>query len=154
LPVLNNIDLNLKKTQAIIILPTKELSRQIYNKLLEFKKDQSLLKICLLMGSFDIQEQIRSLKANPSQIIVGTVSRINDLIKNKTINKDIKTLVLDEADMLIDLGFIKQVNEIFQSVNSDSLQKIACSATTHESLSNSLKKYLGNTKVISNSKSI
>jgi ATP-dependent RNA helicase CshB len=154
LPLLNRLNFNERKVQGVILLPTKELARQVDSKLLEFKSFQPELRSMLLIGNQDLYRQRQSLKSNPPQIIVGTVTRVLDLIKMKVINRDISVLVLDETDMLIDLGFNKQVNEIFEFVNSDQLQKIACSATTHYSLANHLKRYLGNTKVITASQSI
>jgi ATP-dependent RNA helicase CshB len=154
LPLLNALNFNERKVRGVILLPTKELARQVASKVLEFKSFQPELRSSLIIGNQDIHQQIQSLKSNPPQIVVGTVSRILELIKMHAIKRDINVLVLDEADMLIDLGFNRQVNEIFELVNSDVLQKIACSATTHYSLANHLKKYLGNTKVITASHSI
>jgi ATP-dependent RNA helicase CshB len=154
LPLLNRLNFNERKVQTVIVLPTKELARQIASKLLEFKSFNSNLRTTLLIGNQDIKVQIHSIKANHPQIIVGTVTRVLDLIRNRTINRDIDMLVLDETDMLIDLGFHKQVNEIFNLVNSPKLIKIACSVTTHESLAHHLRHYLGNTKVITVGKSV
>lgn len=154
LPLLNRLNFDEKRIQGVIVLPTKELARQVASKLLEFKSYKPELRTTLLIGNQDINQQIQSIKSNPPQIIVGTVTRVLDLIKNRTINRNINMLVLDETDMLIDMGFNKQVNEIFQLVNSSNLQKIACSATTHYSLAQHLRHYLGNTKVITTSQSI
>jgi ATP-dependent RNA helicase CshB len=148
LPLLNRLNFNERRVQAVIVLPTKELARQISSKILQFKSVKSELRSTLVIGNQDINKQIQSIKNNPPQIVVGTVTRVLDLIKNRTINRDINIFVLDESDMLLDMGFNKQVNEIFQFVDSSKLQKIACSATTHYSLANHLKRYLGNIKVI------
>lgn len=154
LPLLNRLNFNERKVQSVIVLPTKELARQVASKLLEFKSSQPQLRTTLVIGNTCINSQIQSIKTNPPQVIVGTVTRVLDLIKNRTINRDIGVLVLDEVDMLIDLGFNKQINEIFSLVNSPKLIKYACSATTHYSLAQHLHRYLGNTKVITASKSI
>jgi ATP-dependent RNA helicase CshB len=154
LPILNGIDFSIKKIQAIILLPTKELARQVYTKIIDFKKNEERLKATLLIGNMDINKQIQNVKSNPPQIIVGTVTRTLDLINKKIINRDISFFVIDEADMLLDLGFGKQVSQIFASINSFKLQKIACSATIHTSLANQFKNYLGNTIVVSSSESI
>jgi ATP-dependent RNA helicase CshB len=154
LPLLNRLNFNERKIQGVIVLPTKELARQVASKLLEFKSFNPSLRTTLLIGNQDIKPQIQSIKSNPPQIIVGTVTRVLDLIKNRTINRDIEMLVLDETDMLIDMGFHKQVNEIFELLNSPKLIKIACSATTHYSLAQHLRRYLGNTKVITANQSI
>jgi ATP-dependent RNA helicase CshB len=154
LPILNRLDFTLNKVQAIIILPTKELARQIYSKINDFKANQPRLKCSLLIGNQDINQQQHNLRSHPGQIVVGTVSRVHDLLKNKSINHDIKTIVMDEADMLMDLGFIPQIVAILNIVNTPTLQKIACSATTHLSLANSFKNFLGNTTVVTSSNSI
>ncbi|GHU27612.1 hypothetical protein FACS1894152_4460 [Bacilli bacterium] len=154
LPILQNTDLSQRKTQAIIVLPTKELARQVYSRFLDFKPYQKDLRCTLLIGNMDVHQQIQSIRSNQPQIVIGTVTRILDLMKNGTINKDINTLVLDEADMLLDMGFHQQVNQIFDLVRTKELQKIACSATTHYSLANQLRKYFQNTKVITVGKSI
>jgi ATP-dependent RNA helicase CshB len=154
LPILDTIDLQLNNTQAIIVLPTKELSRQIYSKLLDFKKNEQLLKISLLIGNSNLDQQKQSIKNNPPHIVVGTTIRITELLEQKVINRNIKIIVFDEVDMLMDLGFSNQIDRILEFVNSDSLQKILCSATTHESLANRFSKYFKDTKVISTTKSI
>jgi superfamily II DNA/RNA helicase len=154
LPLLNRLDFNEHKVQGVIVLPTKELSRQVFSKLFEFKLFNHHLKTTLVIGNQDIKLQIQSIKSNPPQIIVGTVTRILDLIKQHVINRDLNMLILDEADMLMDIGFHKQVNEIFALVNSAKLIKIACSATTHYSLAQQLRNYLTNTKVIGTNQSI
>jgi ATP-dependent RNA helicase CshB len=153
-PILNNLDFENKNTQAVIVVPTKELARQIYSKILLFKNFESMIRCTLLIGNEDVNRQIQSIKASKPQIIVGTPNRILELVENKTINKNIKTLVMDEFDMLIDLGFTQVVDKLFKQVNSIGLQKICCSATAHQSLANKFKKYLTNTEVISNNENI
>ncbi|GMO13518.1 MAG: DEAD/DEAH box helicase [Mycoplasmoidaceae bacterium] len=154
IPILNQIDLSQNRTQAIIILPTKELSRQVYSKILDFKKNESKIKIELLIGSNNIDEQKNKIKNNPPHIIIGTTVRIFELLQQKIINRNISVIAFDEVDMLLDQGFAKQIDDILSFTNSDSLQKIACSATTHESIANRFSNYFKNTKVISTSKSI
>lgn len=154
IPILQDIDFIQKKTQAVIILPTKELARQVYSRFLDFKSHQKDLRCILLIGNMDVNQQIKSIRSNQPQIVIGTVTRVLDLMKNGVINKDINTLVLDEVDMLLDMGFHQQVNQIFDLVRTKELQKIACSATTHYSLANQLRKYFQNTKVITVGKSI
>jgi ATP-dependent RNA helicase CshB len=154
LPILNNIDLEYKEVQALIVLPTKELARQVFSKLEEFKKNEPLLKTLLLVGNEDQKRQIDKLKCSKPQIVVGTIGKVHEFVKNKLITKKIKTFVLDEVDMLFDLGFKKIVDELFSAIDSNNLQKIVCSATAHESFAGQLKKHLKNTKVFSTSSSI
>jgi ATP-dependent RNA helicase CshB len=154
LPILNDINFEIKKIQTIIVLPTKELARQIYSKVLIFKNQQPNLKCALLIGNTDINLQQQQLRSNPPHIVVGTVTRILDLLKNKCINRDIDKIVLDEVDMLLDLGFFSQINNIFTLTNTYTLQKIACSATIHNSFANQLKKYFTNAKIFNTSSSL
>jgi ATP-dependent RNA helicase CshB len=154
LSILNDINFDIRKIQTIIVLPTKELARQVYSKVLDFRKEQINLKCSLLIGNMDINIQQQQLRSNPPQIVIGTVTRVLDLLKNKTINRDVNKIVLDEVDMLLDLGFFNQINNIFSLINTFTLQKIACSATVHSSLANQLKKYFTNAKIFNTSTSV
>lgn len=150
LNILNSIDFNTNKIQALIVLPTKELANQIYNHFLSFKQFNKKLSIKLLNES----KSLKLSTNNAPQIIIGSPNKINDCVN---INKhliDIKYFVLDEADMLIDFGFYHTIENIFDKINSKQLKKYALSASLHHSLANQLKKFLGNTKVISTSDSI
>lgn len=155
LPILNNLELN-DKLQSIIILPTRELARQIFQVISIFKKNQNLLNAKLLIGGESINKQIDSLKTNP-QIIITTPDRFLDILKENYTNMNfsyLNNLVLDEADMLLDLGFFSQIDKIIsilEQMNSN-IQKIAFSATFHEMLSKKLSKYFTNTKIVDTTK--
>lgn len=154
LPILMNINFD-SKTQAIIILPTKELARQIHNKLVDFKKEKSDLRTSLIIGGESINSQIESIQKIP-HIIVATPNRLIEIIKsNKQLFNftDLKFLVLDEADMLLDLGFFNLVDQIFNFLSDCKIefQKIAYSATFHDLLSRKLSKYFKNTNIIDHS---
>lgn len=152
IPILNNIDLSDPSVQALIILPTKELARQVASKVNDFKKvNKSLCSINLIEQNY--QSKFSNKNLIP-QIAISTPVKAQEAIKKGLVNKNLKFFVLDEADMLFDLGFTNNIDEILKRINTNSLVKIACSATLHESLSNKLKKYLKDTKVILNSKSI
>ncbi len=129
LPILNSIDTDEKRTQALIVLPTKELARQVNSKLLEFKEFNNDLRITLLVGNSNLEEQKRSLKNNPPQIIIGTTVRIMEMLQEKIIDRKINIIALDEVDMLMDAGFSNQIDTILNFIDNDKLQKIACSAT-------------------------
>ena len=146
LPILKNLDLELNETQCVIILPTKELARQVYSKIIDFTTNQQKLKIKLLVAN----DQIK----NKPHIVVGTPNKIYEFVMHQNTNKFIKYFVLDEADTLVDYGFNNQIMMIFNKINSPKLVKYALSATLHDSLANQLKNILGNAKVISTSASI
>jgi superfamily II DNA/RNA helicase len=85
---------------------------------------------------------------------VGTIALILDFVKDRTINRDIDTIALDEADMLFDLGFMNQTNELFDLINNFKLQKIACSASLHQAFSNKLKKFFSNAEIFQIEKTV
>jgi ATP-dependent RNA helicase CshB len=154
IPILNKIVFE-NTTQVLIVLPTKELARQIYSKLLQFKQIKNELKIGLAVGGGNYEDNKFNFKKNPPHIIVGTISKVLEIVNKKFIDRaKINTLVVDEADMLMEQGFSGDTNTLFNFIDKPTLQKIACSATTHESLANQLSKYFKNTKVFSLSKTI
>lgn len=153
LPILNEMDFS-KGLQAIIVAPTRELARQIFSKISIFKKHQNKLQIRLLVGGESLERQVNS-HINKAQIIVATPTRLKEIINEKSINfSEIRFLVFDEADMLMDLGFSQEIDFINQTFGNDEIRKFSFSATLHEMLSIQLKKYFTNTKIINVSNSI
>lgn len=149
IPILQRLDFQLGY-QGLIICPTRELARQIYAKVNEFKPFNEQLKTALWIGGEDLNKQVNTVN-NGAQIIVCTPTRFLEVYKiQPTINlKNLKTVVLDEADMLLDLGFFKEIDQIFTLLqNVNDLQKMSFSATIHNLLSQQLAKYLDNAKVI------
>lgn len=146
--ILNKIDINKNEVQALIIVPTKELSRQIYGLFIEFTKYQSNLRVKLLG-----KDQNKASIIN-SQVIIATPNKALEFVKSNNICKSIKYFVLDEADMLFDFGFYNTINETFKQIANFKLIKYATSATLHESLANHLKHILTNAIVVSISSSI
>ncbi|MCL4361856.1 DEAD/DEAH box helicase [Candidatus Dependentiae bacterium] len=111
LPILHKTDVANKKVQALIVAPTRELAVQIKDSLLPFAKDKNI-SVEAIYGGVGIEEQIRKLNKGV-QIIVGTPGRINDHLSRKTLSlADLKTLVLDEADIMLDMGFKDEINDI------------------------------------------
>jgi ATP-dependent RNA helicase DeaD len=99
--------------QALVLTPTRELAEQVKNELSEFSK-HSHIKIISIYGGVSINEQIREL--GRADIVVGTPGRILDHAKRNTIDlANLKTLVLDEADRMLDMGFITDVEKIISS---------------------------------------
>ena len=139
-PIINNIDFT-KTIQAIIITPTRELARQTYTFINEFNKFLPDLSCKLFISGQDQNKDIDSIE-NGCQIIVSTPGRLNFLksFLNKT-NSNIKTIVLDEADMLIDPGFINDIDEIINNFDEPKLQVF--SATINKQVEIFLKKYIG-----------
>ena len=113
LPLLHRIDKNSKLTQALIISPTRELAEQIKDSLTPFCKALNI-SIEAIYGGTSMENQIRKLR-NGLQIVVGTPGRINDHLRRKTLNlSNLKTLILDEADIMLDMGFKEEIDEILK----------------------------------------
>jgi len=142
LPMLNNIKAKEPNIQYLIVAPTKELVWQIYHNLLSLTKFNSALKIVLL----DNNDKVENLKHNPSQIVIGTVEKIAKAISIGVNFKYLKQIVLDEADMLIDYGFVGSINALFDKLNlyRNDIQKTFFSASIHNTVANTFKKAVGN----------
>ena len=152
LPILEKINFFNNELQAVIILPTRELARQVYSKIIFFKDFVNNLKVSLLIGGVDKNKKVK----NDFQILVCTPEKLKEyFFSNKSIFNSFKYLVLDEADMLLDMGFFPLINEMFNNIkNLDAITKIALSATLHETLAIQIKKYFKNTKIIDTAQNI
>ncbi len=112
LPLLDLIDVDSKKTQALIMAPTRELGQQTAKQLVEFSRNQRKLNVECVYGGANISTQIRALKGSV-QILVATPGRLLDLIKRKAVSlADIKYVVLDEADEMLQMGFKEDIDTI------------------------------------------
>ncbi len=115
LPLLHLIDATQKYPQALIICPTRELCLQIVNEINIFKKYISAVHIVAVYGGSSISTQIRDIKRGV-QIVVATPGRLIDLIERKAINlEQIKYLILDEADEMLNMGFQDDIEFILQN---------------------------------------
>ena len=116
LPVLQRIDVERKVPQALIISPTRELCLQIGGDLADYSKYINGLKVLPVYGGSSIESQIRALR-NGVQIIVATPGRLLDLIKRGTVNlENVHTVILDEADEMLNMGFVDDINDILTHV--------------------------------------
>lgn len=144
LPLLNQIAVEKKEVQVVITAPTRELATQIYQevgKIITYSPDEISAK--LYIGGTDKQRTIEKLKTQP-HIVVGTPGRINDLVKeNALIINKVRSFVVDEADLMLDMGFIKDVDMVAGQM-PENLQILVFSATIPEKLKPFLKKYLAN----------
>ena len=112
LPVIQRTDTSRKVPQALILAPTRELCLQIAGDLADFSKYVPDLEILPVYGGSSIESQIRALKKGV-QIIVATPGRLIDLINRGVVNlADIHTVVLDEADEMLNMGFVASINDI------------------------------------------
>jgi ATP-dependent RNA helicase DeaD len=116
LPVIQRINTSLNVPQALILSPTRELCLQIAGDLADFSKYTDNLEVLPVYGGSSIESQIRSLKRGV-QIIVATPGRLIDLINRGTVQLDnVHTVVLDEADEMLNMGFVDSINDILTHV--------------------------------------
>lgn len=147
LPILEMVDPELQEVQAVITAPTRELANQIYQEIIKITKyqtDQTIMSKCFIGGT-DKQRTIEKLKKQP-QIVVGTPGRIHDLMKEQALFLHTsRILVVDEADIMLDMGFLYEVDQIAGKMPQN-LQMLVFSATIPEKLKPFLKKYMENPK--------
>jgi ATP-dependent RNA helicase CshB len=146
LPILAKIDPARKEVQAVITAPTRELATQIYQQILKIiehdSREQTIMARCYIGGT-DKQRTIDKLKIQP-HIVVGTPGRIKDLMIDQALFiHTSEFLVVDEADMMLDMGFIQDVDQVAAKMPSN-LQMLVFSATIPEKLKPFLKKYMEN----------
>ncbi|MBS4215630.1 DEAD/DEAH box helicase [Neobacillus rhizophilus] len=150
LPILDKVDASRQEVQAVITAPTRELASQIYQQILKITEHcppEKTITAKLFTGGTDKQRTIEKLKIQP-HIVVGTPSRINDLVKEQALLvHTARILVVDEADMMLDMGFIEDVDRVASRLPED-LQMYVFSATIPEKLKPFLKKYMENPKNI------
>ena len=116
LPLLAKIDPAKKEIQGLIVVPTRELAKQIGKQLFRFTKFSAKIFIEVLCGGDNIDKQVQSLQ-RPTHIIVVTPGRLIDLLKRRALSlSSVRYLVLDEADEILSMGFKKELQEIFQQV--------------------------------------
>lgn len=116
LPLLQRIDASKRVPQALILSPTRELCLQIGSDLADFSKYMEKVKVLPVYGGSSIESQIRALREGV-QIIVATPGRLIDLINRGVVDlKNVHTVVLDEADEMLNMGFLDSINDILSHV--------------------------------------
>lgn len=111
IPLLERIDQSVKKPQALVVAPTRELVVQIFQSLQPLAKACNI-RLADVYGGVSIERQFNDLKRG-AQVIVGTPGRLNDHLRRKSLKLDsISTIVLDEADIMLDMGFKQEMDEI------------------------------------------
>ena len=147
IPIIENLNKD-KNGIAVILAPTRELAKQIYDVIRELLGYKNTLKVTALIGGESITNQLRNLKRGP-RIIIGTPGRINDHINRKSLYvKKTKILVLDETDRMLDMGFGIQIDEIVRNMTGKR-QTLMFSATIPDDISRLADKYLVNPQRIS-----
>ncbi|TQR21466.1 DEAD/DEAH box helicase [Psychrobacillus vulpis] len=127
IPMIEKIDPKNPNVQALIIAPTRELAIQVSEEIYKIGYDKKV-RLLSVYGGQEIGRQIRALKNKP-QVIVGTPGRILDHINRRTLKlENVETLILDEADEMLNMGFIEDINTILESVPAER-QTLLFSAT-------------------------
>ena len=118
IPMIEHIDAQLEAVQGLILAPTRELAIQIGDELRSLLTHYQGIRVAVLYGGASIGPQIKQLERKP-QIVVATPGRLMDHYNRKTIRLDkIQTVVLDEADRMLDMGFFKDVTKIIERVKN------------------------------------
>lgn len=127
IPLIEKIDPHDATVQGIIIAPTRELAIQVSEELYKIAMDKRV-RVLAVYGGSDIQRQIRALKKGP-QIVVGTPGRVLDHINRRTLKLgNVHTVILDEADEMLNMGFIEDIEAILETVPEER-QTLLFSAT-------------------------
>ncbi|MFA0415395.1 DEAD/DEAH box helicase, partial [Vibrio renipiscarius] len=141
LPLLNKIELAQRKPQAVVLAPTRELAIQVAAEMKNLGRNISGLKVLEIYGGTSIVDQMRALK-NGAHIIVGTPGRVQDLINRDRLHLDeVKTFILDEADEMLNMGFVDDVTAIMEHAPSTA-QRVLFSATMPPMLKNIVERFL------------
>ena len=147
IPILEKVDPKLKKLQAIVLCPTRELAIQVADEIRNLSRYMHGIKVLPIYGGQDIVKQIRSLKSG-TQIVIGTPGRVMDHMRRKTMKLDfVHTVVLDEADEMLNMGFREDIEFVLSGVPEDR-QTVLFSATMPKPIMEITKKFQNNAKVI------
>lgn len=141
IPMIEKVDPQNKAVQILILAPTRELSMQVADELRKFSKYVKGVKSLAIYGGQPIDRQIKALKQGV-QIVVGTPGRVIDHIRRKTLKlDDVIGVVLDEADQMLDMGFLEDIETILESTPIER-QTAMFSATMPKEIENIAKKYM------------
>ena len=133
IPVVEKISAKRKKPQALILVPTRELAKQVGNEVSKFSKYKKKLKTAVIFGGVSFRDQLRDIHGG-AQVIIATPGRLLDHMEQGTLDlSTIKTLVLDEADRMLDMGFRDDVEKVLGKASPER-QTIFFSATIGHSI--------------------
>ena len=147
IPMLQKINPDVKKPQAIVLCPTRELAVQVAEEIRKLAKYMSDIKVLPVYGGQEIVRQIKSLKAGV-QIIVGTPGRVMDHMRRKTVKFDnINMVILDEADEMLDMGFREDMETILTETPEDR-QTVMFSATMPKAIMDIARNFQKDARII------
>ena len=141
LPLIELINSSDRATQAIVMAPTRELGQQTAKQIEGFAQNNKELNVVVVYGGAAIVNQIQQLR-KPSQIVVATPGRLLDLIKRKAVKlENVKYVILDEADEMLNMGFKEDIDEILSHTRDDRVTWLF-SATMPSEIRRIVKKYI------------
>ncbi|MGP1959204.1 MAG: DEAD/DEAH family ATP-dependent RNA helicase [Arsenophonus sp. NC-CH8-MAG3] len=147
LPLLHNIDITLKAPQILMLAPTRELAVQVAEAIAEFSKHMRSVNVIALYGGQRYDSQLHALRQGP-QIVVGTPGRLLDHLKRGKLNlSHLRGLVLDEADEMLRMGFIEDVENIISQIPTEH-QTALFSATMPEAIRRITRRFMRSPKEI------
>lgn len=147
-PALQKIDAENNRIQALVLSPTRELTMQVHKEIEKLTKYNEDIKIVSIYGGQRIERQLDALKNRKPQIVIATPGRLMDHLKRGSIKLDnIKYVVLDEADEMLDMGFRDDISKILEDTNSER-QTVLFSATMEKDIMNLAKKFQKNPVIL------
>lgn len=147
LPILQKINTSIFQPQALVLCPTRELCLQIADDLNDYSKYIESLKVLPVYGGSSIESQIKTLKRGV-HVVVATPGRLIDLMNRKTVDLgNVKNVILDEADEMLNMGFTDSINEILAAV-PENRNMLLFSATMPKEIASITKKYMNDPKEI------
>jgi ATP-dependent RNA helicase DeaD len=147
IPVVEQVDPSVKEVQAVIMCPTRELAIQVTGELQKIGKYKKGLKAVPVYGGQPIGRQIKAIKRG-AQIVVGTPGRTIDHLKRGTLRlNDLRMVVLDEADEMLNMGFRDDIEEIL-SYADGARQSIMFSATMSKAIRQIMKRFMNNPETV------
>lgn len=141
LPILEMINPKNRAVQALIITPTRELALQITNEVKHLITNLEEVNVLAVYGGQDVERQIKKLKG-AKQLVIGTPGRLLDHLRRGTIElSEVSMLVLDEADQMLHMGFLNDVEEIIDQISSER-QTMLFSATMPQQIRSLAARYM------------
>ncbi len=143
LPLLNQLKEGVEGVQLVVTAPSRELAEQLYQAALQLTENAPWdIDVARFVGGRDKNQQIESLETSQPDVAIGTPGRLVDLVRsNHLLTYTAFAMVIDEADMTLDLGFIEEVDQIARTL-SDESQFLVFSATIPQKLQPFLQKYM------------
>lgn len=146
IPLLDKI-INNPREKVLVIVPTRELATQINQELIEFRAELRIYSVCCV-GGVGIYNQISGLRRQ-NNFVIGTPGRLRDLVDRKAIHlPEFKTIVLDEADRMLDMGFVNDMRFLMNNM-APNRQTLFFSATITSEIDKLIKEFLTNPEKIS-----